>query len=167
VKGDPNVAVDENRNELSEARELFQSLNRRLFVYADDLVGSDRLKHLDDPNFETYSDEQCRVYPRTAGEGHITNPTAATDSKVGVHTDDQTDRDGALMALNVELCLDQIMFRRATAASPSGWGVTGSPPNTANWSRPMWTPTPVTHARRNCASDPKARMTTWTTSMRR
>jgi len=108
VKGDPNVAVDENRNELSEARELFQSLNRRLFVYADDLMGSDRLKHPDDPNFETYSDEQCRVYPRTAGEGHITDPTAATDPKVGVHTDDQTDGDGALMALNVGIYLDHV-----------------------------------------------------------
>lgn len=108
VKGDPNVAVDENQNEPSEAREVFRAINRQLFAYADDLVGGEKLKHPDDPNFGTYSDEQCRVYPRSAGDGRIGDPEAATDPKVGVHTDDQTDGDGALSALNVGLYLDHV-----------------------------------------------------------
>lgn len=62
-------------------------------------------------NFGSYADEQARVYPRTAGEGHIADPEAATDPKVGVHTDDQTDGDGALSALNVGLYLDHVSLR--------------------------------------------------------
>lgn len=108
VKADPRVAVDENQNEPADATEVFRSINYRLFDYVDDLVGGGKLKHPDDPNFGTYDDEQSRVYVRSPGSSQITDPDAASERKVGVHTDDQTDGDGALSVLNVGVYLDHV-----------------------------------------------------------
>lgn len=107
VKGDPNTEIDQNQNEPAGAREVFRSINRQLFEYVDDVIGP-RLKHPDDPNFGTYSDEQSRVYVRSPGSGRVGDPEARGDRKVGLHIDDQTDGDGALSVLNVGMYLDHV-----------------------------------------------------------
>lgn len=108
VTADPRVEVDLNQNEPADAREVFQEINRQLYECVDDVVGGPRLKHPDEPNFGTYSDEQARVYVRSPGEDRVGDPAAGVDRKVGVHVDDQTDGDGALSVLNVGLYLDHV-----------------------------------------------------------
>lgn len=108
VKADPDIEVDQNQNEPAGARDVFRAINRQLFEYAEDAVGGRELKHPDDPNFGTYSDEQSRVYIRSAGSGEVGDPDASRDRKVGVHVDDQTDGDGGLCALNVGMYLDHV-----------------------------------------------------------
>lgn len=111
LKAAESVTVDENQNEPAGARDVFRAINRQLFAYVDDLIGGEKLKHPDDPNFGTYSDEQARVYVRSPGSGRIDDPEASGDRKVGVHVDDQTDGDGGLCLLAVGLYLDDVAPR--------------------------------------------------------
>lgn len=108
VNGAESIEIDQNQNEPPGAREVFRTINRRLFEYADDLVGGEKLKHPDDADFGTYADEQSRVYVRSPGDGRITDPDASSDPKVGIHTDDQTDGDGALCVLAAGVYLDHV-----------------------------------------------------------
>lgn len=135
VKGDRTVEVDQNQNEPAGARGVFRAINRQLFEYAADLIGGEKLKHPDDPNFGTYSGEQSRVYVRSPGDDRITDPDATNETKVGVHVDDQTDGDGALSVLSVGLYLDHVSPRNGgfTVWPGSHWMTTEhcelEPPN--------------------------------------
>jgi len=108
VKGDQEINLDDNQNEPAAARDVFRTINEQLFEHADALVGGEKLKHPTDENFGTYSDEQSRVYVRTSSEAGVGEADADTTPKVGTHTDDQTDGDGALSVLNIGMYLDHV-----------------------------------------------------------
>jgi hypothetical protein len=97
-----------NQNEPDAATGAVRELNRHLFAYADELVGGDRLKHPDDGDWGTYSDEQARIGLHTPGDERLTDAGAQSDASLGVHVDDLTDGAGALYALGAATYLDRV-----------------------------------------------------------
>jgi ectoine hydroxylase-related dioxygenase (phytanoyl-CoA dioxygenase family) len=100
-----------NQNEPDDATETFRAINRELFGYAADLIGGDRLKHPDDEDWGSYSDEQARVGLRYPGERRLTDPAAQTETELGIHVDDRTDGEGGLYVLGAATYLDRVQPR--------------------------------------------------------